>query len=435
MEKLNYVLLDMFKEKLPNVILKDPDNLYFKESSIEMDSELENIRPAKDRLREIFDKKGECFSNTIGVHPDFKDLGEGVINQYICSMFLDISGSTKLGLKFPLQTVRFYKNAILRSAIEIFQAFDGHIHRLQGDAVFAYFGHKNMKKSDAIINALNASSVMQAYNQYVLNDFFKNNELDPLKIRIGMDIGDDSSVLWSSYGIENITEVTSTSVHTDLAAKLQNKASANSIMLGENIYRYLDIPKEFLKVKTHIENDTIKEDKCILNIPELNTYYQMKLFEWERYLQSFSFLLKEKKMRYNSPEDFNVTCQVLKEEKPAEIYFSNSRSLAKLETVSFKLNLNGQLNFLKPKKITWRVINRGKEAEEVKGGLSFFIQEQENSYNCNLVTRYTGHHYVECSLYDSQDKLIGREYISLYVNDEEYEMKSIGIQATGVIDV
>jgi class 3 adenylate cyclase len=218
------------------------------------DSEIEIVMPPKNELRALFGKKGKPFSENIGTHPDFVEEINLPKEQYVCSLFLDISGSTKLGLKFPLQTVRLYKNAILSSAIEIFQVFDGHIHRLQGDAVFAYFGHKNMSKSDAIINAINAATLMQSYNKYTLSDFFESNDLPPLKIRIGIDIGDDSQVLWSSFGIGGVQEITTTSIHTDLAAKLQNKAPKNSILIGENIYQYIDLPNEFLKVRTFTSN-------------------------------------------------------------------------------------------------------------------------------------------------------------------------------------
>jgi adenylate cyclase len=167
--KLKPIFDQMFAQKIPKEILKKSHYEVFEKMA--ESPTVDVTLPAKEELRILFGKTGSPFSTSIGVHPDFEDLVDtDSRNQYICSLFLDISGSTKLGLKFPLSTVRFYKNAILKSAIEIFQVFDGHIHRLQGDAVFAYFGHKNMKKSDAIINALNAAALMQSYNKYTLTE-------------------------------------------------------------------------------------------------------------------------------------------------------------------------------------------------------------------------------------------------------------------------
>lgn len=426
MSKINQIFDRLFAIKVPSDILLKSNYHVFQEMA--ESKELEGVRLPKDELRDLFGKKGKPFSEVIGTHPDFLNTEDLPKEQYICSVFLDISGSTRLGLKFPLPTVRFYKNAILRSAIEIFQAFDGHIHRLQGDAVFAYFGHKNMSKSNAIINALNAAAVMQSYNKHTLTKFFESNNLPPLKIRIGIDIGDDDQVLWSEYGVGGVTEITSTSIHTDLAAKLQSKAPKNSVLIGENIYRYLDLPEEFWKVKIKTEDGKKKEDKYIINDARLGAYYQMRLFDWEKYIQSFSFLPKESDLRYVAPDDFEIICRIRKQENgPIMDYKSNSEALEKGVSLGFKLQLKGALRVIKPSKITWKVINRGREAEEANA-LEFYMEEYQNKDTCYQSTAYTGHHYMECKLYDSQGRLIGQDRFGVYVNDEKREMKKLGVK-------
>lgn len=426
MEKLKPLFDQLFAQKVPDQVLKKSNYNVFERIAETRD--LTTVLPIKEQLREMFGKKGKPYSETIGIHPDFKDLEEGESrNQYICSLFLDISGSTKLGLKFPLPTVKFYKNAILQSAIEIFQVFDGHIHRLQGDAVFAYFGHKGMKKSDAIINALNAASLMQAYNKYTLSEFFIENDLDPLKIRVGIDIGDEHQVLWSAYGLGQISEVTSTSIHTDLAAKLQGQAPRNQILVGENLYSYLDLPEEFLKVKTYTENGEKKEAKHILYDSNLKVYYGMRLFDWEMYLKSFAFLPKEQSAIYKSPEDFEIICQVAEESNNIIQYKSNSWILEKGVALGFKISFKKNLALLKPSSIKWTVINRGMEASEGEDTLIFEMEEYKDKNICAQYTAYNGHHYMECSFYDSQNKLMGKDRFGLYVNDETMLMKDIGI--------
>ncbi|MCK2005496.1 adenylate/guanylate cyclase domain-containing protein [[Brevibacterium] frigoritolerans] len=426
MDKLKPIFDQLFAQKVPEEILKKSHYEVFEKMANAID--LDVILPAKEQLRSLFGKNGTPFSSTIGIHPDFEDLVETESrNQYICSLFLDISGSTKLGLKFPLSTVRFYKNAILKSAIEIFQVFDGHIHRLQGDAVFAYFGHKGMKKSDAIINALNAASLMQSFNKYTLSEFFIKNGLEPLRIRIGIDIGDEHQVLWSSYGLDNITEITTTSIHTDLAAKLQGKAPKNSIMIGENVFSYMDLPDEFIKTKTFIKEGTKEEDKYVLYDTHVKAYYQMKIFDWEIYLNSFSFLPKEQNTRYKSPEDFEIIGEVSEDIKTIVPLKSNSRSISKGSSITFKLVLKKTLTKLKPSTIIWKVINRGKEASESESGLTFYMEKYKDKYICKQFTAYTGHHYMECYFYDSQGKLIGKDRFGVYINDEKNVMKELGI--------
>jgi len=426
MDKLKPIFDQLFAQKVPKEMLKKSHYELF--AKMANTTDLDVVLPAKEQLRNLFGKIGNPFSSKIGVHPDFEDLLETESrNQYICSVFLDISGSTKLGLKFPLSTVRFYKNAILRSAIEIFQVFDGHIHRLQGDAVFAYFGHKDMQKSDAIINALNAASVMQSYNKYTLSEFFKENGLEPLRIRIGIDIGDEHQVLWSAYGLDLTTEVTSTSIHTDLAAKLQGQAPRNSIVIGENVYSYMDLPEEFIKTKSVTRNGELEEEKYILYDTNLKVYYQMRIFDWERYLNSFSFLPKEQSTKFKSPDDFEIICEVSEDLQNITPYQSNSRAIQKGSVIAFKLILKNSLKKLKPSRIEWKVINRGKEASESESGLTFYMENYKNKYVCQQSTAYNGHHYMECLFYDEQERLIGKDKFGIYVNDETNAMKELGI--------
>ena len=100
---------------------------------------LESYRPPKQELRDLVGKL-QVYPEDIGSHPDFANLDENESTyHYIVSVFLDIKGSTKLATKLPLEDVKFIKNGTIITAIDIFQAFNGHIHRLQGDAVFAFF--------------------------------------------------------------------------------------------------------------------------------------------------------------------------------------------------------------------------------------------------------------------------------------------------------
>lgn len=427
-KKIINIFDELFTGELSSEFLKKSNTKSFEMRSLTKEYEVEDYIPPKYQLRNLFGKKGRPFSESIGTHPDFIGKEEIWEKQYICSLFLDISGSTKLGLKLSLEDVRLIKNAVLTSAIEIFQVFDGHIHRLQGDAVFAYFGHKNMTKSEAIVNALNAASLMQSYNKNTLNEFFDNNNLPLLKIRIGIDIGDDNQVFWSSFGIDGVQEITTTSIHTDLAAKLQSKASVNSILIGENIYNYLDLPEEFLRIKKITVDKKLKDDKYIIQDSESKTSYQMKVFEWEKYLNSFAFLPKEEKEKYTSPKDFEIICSYNNDEM-AEMkeYKSNTDVLPKNQYLKFQLILKGVLQVVKPEKITWQILNRGKEALEANS-LSADMDSFKNNYICNQSTAYNGHHYMICKIYDSQSNIIGQDRFGLFINDEKIEMKKLGVE-------
>lgn len=376
----------------------------------------------------IMDFPDNTFSEKIGVHPDFLNKDNEAFKQYICSIFLDISGSTEIALKYDLITVQKIKNAILSSGIYILKGFGGHVHRLQGDALFAFTGHSKLKKSDAILQALNAASSIQYFNSEVLDSYFRNElNVEPPKIRIGIDFGDDNEVLWSKYGIDNINEFTVTSVHADLASKLQHKAPKNNIILGENVYKYLDIPDFLLKDKTFMKDGNIEKDSYIINKSLIR--YEMKIFEWKEYLNKIShfdnknnnsFILKD-------PQHFQINGYYIDPSTSKKTPFFSEICLEKNFLLQF------ELKFLTPqhknlvKFIEWKVKNYGYEAKLNDAAQPFLLEKYKNKFYCAEFSAYNGLHYLECILYNEQMKTIGKSYFSVFVHDNLYDNLNLNI--------
>lgn len=206
-------------------------------------------------LRPMFGKGGNRPPD-IGDHPDFKHLKgtDGTAFCPITTMFVDIEGSTRLGILFSPEEVFRIKNAFIRAAIEVVTSFDGHVHRIMGDAVMAYFGGCNVRPESGAIDALNCAATLRAMVERVVVP--RLNEIRPdhqFGVRIGLDYGAKDSVLWSSYGYPMSEEVTATSFFVDVASKLQHAAGRNRIMVGESLRQFLDLPDEFLSVKRVIQ--------------------------------------------------------------------------------------------------------------------------------------------------------------------------------------
>ncbi len=345
------------------------------------------LEKAKNRFRVLVGKEGKYRDReTIGTHPDFRHL-EGtdrVENHYAVSMFVDIKNSTAIYLKTKdLVWTKTFKNTVLRLVTIFMQVFDGHVHRLQGDAVFGYFTWRDKSKEDAIIDALNAASFLLYYINNGLNPEIERLGYDPLKIRVGIDFGDDEEVIWSEYGLPPATEVTTTSLHTDLAAKLQNRASSNTIMIGDNIRVLLDLPEEFIGVKTYQKNNETKEDRYIIDKPEKR--YRMWIFKHQKYLKYFPYL---------ESDIFSMHCKADNEE-----YFPNISALPKGKSLTFEVShpltvpYRGTNNI----RFEWEKINRGKEAEEI--GQSGKLPAAETRGNiAHEETAYKGHHIMICKV-------------------------------------
>lgn len=211
----------------------------------------------ENKIRELFNKPlKDHETREIGCHPDFKNLEQNdskLIRGYSVTLFMDIIGSTKLGVMYSPEEVFLIKNSVIKCAIETINAFDGHVHRIMGDAVMAFFRSNNAKNHmDSAIDAINCATylikMIQEHVQPNLVNTLGNEE--NIGIRIGIDYGDDQDVVWGHYGNGLINEVTATSFFVDVAAKLQQKAPKNSLMIGESIKNLLGLDKEHYTIKT-----------------------------------------------------------------------------------------------------------------------------------------------------------------------------------------
>jgi adenylate cyclase len=243
-----------------------------------------------ETLAELLGKK--VPEVTFGDHPEFAHLKNGGKEyHYAVSMFIDIQGSTNLNKKYDLEQIHLIKNTVLNAAIQTCAIFDGHIQRLQGDGLFVYFVRKGLAKKEAIRGAVNAASFFSYFIKYELKKVFEQEGIENIKTRIGIDFGDDDKVLWAPYGFGKCQELTTTSLHTDLAAKLQSCASPNCIMVGDNIKSNVDLLEEYYKRKTEANSSTVDESMRYVFKDDINKfYYSQWEFQWMKYLKEFPFI-------------------------------------------------------------------------------------------------------------------------------------------------
>ncbi|MGS4633918.1 hypothetical protein [Enterobacter roggenkampii] len=128
----------------------------------------------------------------------------------------------------PYETVFNIKNTIIKYAIEIIQAFDGHVHRIMGDAVMAFFRTKEHEASESLmmknaVDSINCATYLIEFMEKVITPIIEEQGADePVGIRVGVDYGNNDDVIWGNYGAFGAFEVTATSYNVDVAAKLQH---------------------------------------------------------------------------------------------------------------------------------------------------------------------------------------------------------------------
>ena len=252
-------------------------------------SETKQVTPLRS-LQSIVNELGlhPNFNQQLGLHPDFASLKgtDNIEKHYIHSMFIDIKGSTSLFRRYEPETVLVITNTIQRAAIHTCMIFDGYIQRLHGDGMFVYFGGKNQDRAESAKRCLTAASLFTYFVKNDLKDLFSEQGIETIFTRIGIDYGKDEDVVWAMAGMAEISEVTTCSLHTSLAAKMQMHAISNGIVVGDNIKSL--VPSTFY---SPVCNRPGKENnRYIFTIPEESFYYTQYDFDWMGHLKSLDYI-------------------------------------------------------------------------------------------------------------------------------------------------
>ncbi|MBO3099497.1 adenylate/guanylate cyclase domain-containing protein [Gelidibacter pelagius] len=219
----------------------------------------------------------------LGNHPDFSHLRSTTATEkhWIISAFVDVQKSTQLHNRFTLATVALITEGIVKASIFAVNLCGGYVHRIQGDGLMVYFGGKNIEKSQATKDALKAFAMISFFVKNDLKDYFESNGIKDIYTRSGIDLGHDNQVLWMYSGIGESGEVTTCSLHTSLAPKMQATASSNGIVVGQYLINQL----------TSVDKYFNRKSKPIWDYED-GRFYDHYDFNWERYLVDNNFAVQ-----------------------------------------------------------------------------------------------------------------------------------------------
>lgn len=319
----------------------------------------------------------------------------------ITTMFMDMEGSTRLNLLFPLEKVYRIKNAFIQAAIEIVQAFDGHVHRIMGDAVMAYFGGLHKTPEAGVIDALNAACLIRYFVEHTVLPKLKQDGLgDAFGIRLGLDYGKKEDVLWATYGYPGTSEVTATSFYVDVAAKLQQAAGRNEIMLGESLRGLMDLPDSLTATKT-ITRGGASEIVQYLQPNHtdrlgLSINYRQHLWRWEDYLKCTPIGLIDPE--FSDANGMTVSCEISPDGQKIERAFCpGAEVVPKFKLVKFTVRLPA--GTIAPLEVRFLVRNHGSEAAKEKDNGNHEELQQVSDLSRPIVywdaTAFRGLHYLE----------------------------------------
>ncbi|HCQ9868276.1 adenylate/guanylate cyclase domain-containing protein [Acinetobacter baumannii] len=393
-------------------------------------------------IREAFGKKEVVNTSNIADHPDFKSLiNGGTKNQFITTMFVDIKGSTRLSLKYPndLNFIYKFKNAVIKSCIDVIRAFDGHVHRIMGDAVLGFFGSSEINRSQSILDCLNSAAMLTVVLEHTIKPWLQSEKPDfdvkDFGFRIGCNFGDDEEVLWANYGFGNVGEISPTGLPVDLAAKLQGLANKNQIMMGQGLLEYFNFPHDFSRIKTsisggiNIENEFITPNYTKQDGSSLN--YIMRLLQTHKYILGLPLPLDLKREFTNqinnnekiiSNEKFELSAELIHSSGYSEKYYSNSRVIEKNLKIKAILTAKNITLLERYKVIFYKKNHSGfKDEPELSRYLQEEIEENDlisqqinhfiTTFNFQRDCNFKGLHYIRCDVVDTASNVVFRDYI------------------------
>jgi len=254
----------------------------------------------KTALSELANLLGisEVRTPIMGDHPDYQHLRQtgGYDHGYIVSVFIDVKNSTNFHRKYDLNQIAMIIQTIVTAGTQTCALFGGHIQRMQYDGIFAYFGGKNISKESAIQSAIDATSFFSFFIKHELSALFEMEEIDNIYTRIGVDFGDDDDVQWLIFGTPGCSELTTNSLHTSLAPKMQSYAPNNGIMIGENIKKKMGVIELFCDFLRDSDGNIDNSKKYIYQDPKKGFHYCQYDFKWQNYLKHmYSFVKSDEK--------------------------------------------------------------------------------------------------------------------------------------------
>ena len=185
-------------------------------------------------------------------YPPFVDKSEEFLRNHVNSrvhifvMYVDLVGSTNLTLSLPVEKIVTIVSSFAQEMAYTVTQFGGYMLKFVGDAVLAYFNAENelIYPADNIINC--AKSMLKVITVGI-NPILTISGYPPLAAKIGIDHGQNIIVRYGSDIKKSHVDILGPSMN--MAAKIQNMAEPNQLLIGEDVYNKLhpETQKSFKK--------------------------------------------------------------------------------------------------------------------------------------------------------------------------------------------
>ena len=180
-------------------------------------------------------KKGYEYSGVVDESEEF--LRKNVFSKLdMVVLYVDLVGSTTMALEMPPEKIAIIISSFAQEMAAVIRQHHGYVLKFVGDAVIGYFvaDNNSLLTSD---NAVSCAKSMSTVIQKGINPILNQYDYPDLMIKIGLDFGQNIVVRYGADEINSHVDLMGPAMN--IAAKIQNMAKANQILIGGDVYERL----------------------------------------------------------------------------------------------------------------------------------------------------------------------------------------------------
>lgn len=162
-------------------------------------------------------------------------------------LYVDLVGSTTMTLEMPAEKIAIIVSSFSQEMASVIRHHQGYVLKFVGDAVIGYF----VAEGNSLLaadNAVNCAKSMISVIQKGINPILNQYDYPDLMVKIGIDFGQNIVVRYGSDAEHSHVDLMGPAMN--IAAKIQNMAKPNQILIGSDVYQKLHptSQKQFLEI-------------------------------------------------------------------------------------------------------------------------------------------------------------------------------------------
>lgn len=162
-------------------------------------------------------------------------------------LYVDLVGSTTMTLEMPAEKIAIIISSFAQEMAAVIRQYHGYVLKFVGDAVIGYFisDEDDIYGTKATDDAVNCAKSMISVIQKGINPILNQYDYPDLMVKIGVDFGQNIVVRYGSDIEQSHVDLMGPAMN--IAAKIQNIAKPNQILIGGDVFQKLhpNLQKEF----------------------------------------------------------------------------------------------------------------------------------------------------------------------------------------------